>query len=136
MSITPIDEPQSDRPVAADTEATSGSLRRRIRARLRSVVASLPLGERLLSRGDHDSPRPRPRAHTGGLADEAVRPPDCPSVPNLPDRQRPFTYPTRNRSEQNPVELVAVESDDVVTISLPENEDAKITSDVWERVEP
>lgn len=134
MSITPIDEPRSDRPVAADAEVRTRPLSKRIGARVRSVVASLPFGDRLLEWRDREETRPE--THTDALADDAVSPPECPSVQNLPDRQLPFSYPTRNHPERNPVDLICIESDDAVTISLPENKDATITSDVWEQVEP
>ncbi|MBX0323029.1 hypothetical protein EGH21_08320 [Halomicroarcula sp. F13] len=97
----------------------------------------LPGADRLLSVGDdRGGDRPQSRVHIDGLADRAVEPPECPRVGDFPERDRPFTYPTRNHSERNQVDLVCVETGDRLTVSLPENPDATLTSDTWERVEP
>ncbi|MFC7028128.1 hypothetical protein ACFQH8_12890 [Halomicroarcula sp. GCM10025710] len=56
------------------------------------------------------------------------------SVSGLPDRRRPFTYPTRDRPERNPVDLVGETRQDTLTITHPDNPDATITSDVWDDV--
>lgn len=108
----------------------------RARQRLRSVVESLSVGRRCLDWFDtRGQDKPQSQIHTDGFADDVVAPPKCPSVGELPRRSRPFTYPTRNHAESNPVDLVSVEAGDRLTVTHPDNPDAKITSDVWEPVE-
>ncbi|WP_227015520.1 hypothetical protein [Haloarcula sp. JP-L23] len=137
MSLTPMDEPKGDHTGALPEVEDDPGLVQRFRLRARGFLRSLPGGNRLLSWGDdRGGDRPQSRVHIDGLADRAVEPPECPRIGDLPRRDRPFTYPTRNHSERNRVDLVCVEMDDRLTVSLPENPDATLTSDTWERVEP
>jgi len=131
-----MDEPRGARRDAPDADESSPSLVDRARHRLRSVVESLSVGRRCLEWFDtRGQDKPQSRVHTDGFADDVVAPPTCPSVDGLPERSRPFTYPTRNHAESNPVELVSVEAGDRLTVTHPDNPEAKITSDVWEPVE-
>jgi len=136
MVLTPKDETAGAEASGASEEGAVPSLRRRLRARLRDLMDALPFTERLRSRsvqrggdGRGTSADPTP------LADDAVSPPACPSVPGFPDRQRPFTYPTRNHGEGNSVDLIGIETGGELTISLPENPEARLTSDEWVEVE-
>lgn len=53
----------------------------------------------------------------------------------FPDREHPLTYPGRDLSEINPTDVVAVETEDGVRLSIPENPDATIVSDNWVPIE-
>lgn len=131
-----MDEPRGARGDAPDGDGRSPSLLDRARRRLRSVVESVSIGQRCLDWFDtRGQDRPQSQIHTDGFADNVVPPPECPPVDGLPRRSRPFTYPTRNHAESNPVDLVSVEAGNRLTVTHPDNPDAKISSDVWESVE-
>ncbi|MBV0923201.1 hypothetical protein KTS45_03220 [Halomicroarcula limicola] len=78
----------------------------------------------------------RGRSQTTARSDDEPAPTECPPIADLPERDRPFTYPARGHADANRADLVSVESGEELTISLPDNPDATITSDVWESVEP
>ncbi len=97
---------------------------------------TISLGERCFAWLDNRGrDKPQSKIHTDGFADDVVAPPECPSISDLPTRSRPFTYPTRNHTESNTVDLIAVEGGDQLTMTHPDNSDAKITSDIWMDVE-
>nr|WP_232794530.1 MULTISPECIES: hypothetical protein [Haloarcula] len=136
MSLTPMDEPRGARGNTDDGDVPSPSLLDRVRYRVRSAIETISVGERCsawLDRRGRD--KPQSQIHTDGFADDVVAPPECPSISDLPTRSRPFTYPTRNHTESNTVDLIAVEGGDQLTMTHPDNSDAKITSDMWMDVE-
>ncbi|WP_424004130.1 hypothetical protein ACOZ4I_06355 [Haloarcula salina] len=136
MSLTPMDEPRGARRDVSEGDGSPPSLLDRARQRVRSVAESLSIGRRCLDWFDtRGQDKPQSQIHTDGFADDVVAPPECPTIDGLPERSRPFTYPTRNHAESNPVDLVSVEAGDRLTMTHPDNPDAKITSDVWRRVE-
>ena len=136
MSLTPMDEPRGAGDSAAAGDVPPPSLLDRIRHRVRSAIETISIGEQCLQWLDtRGRDKPRSKIHTDGFADDVVAPPECPAVGDLPTRSRPFTYPTRNHMENNTVDLVAIESDDRLTVTHPDNSEARISSDVWESVE-
>lgn len=136
MSLTPMDEPRGARDSAAAGDVAPPSLLDRVRHRVRSAIETISIGEQCLQWLDtRGREKPQSKIHTDGFADDVVAPPECSSISDLPTRSRPFTYPTRNHAESNTVDLVAIESDDRLTVTHPDNAEAKITSDVWESVE-
>ena len=136
MSLTPMDESRGARARTDEGDVPSPSLLDRIRHRVRSAIETVSLGERCFGWLDtRGRDKPQSRIHTDGFADDVVTPPECPSISDLPTRSRPFTYPTRNHSETNTVDLIAVETSDQLTVTHPDNSAAKISSNVWEPVE-
>jgi len=136
MSLTPMDEPQGARSRGGNGEVPPPSLLERVRHRVRSAIETISVGEKCLQWLDtRGRDKPQSKIHTDGFADDVVVPPECPSISDLPTRSRPFTYPTRNHTESNTVDLVAIESGDRLTVTHPDNAEAKISSDVWESVE-
>nr|WP_242493307.1 MULTISPECIES: hypothetical protein [Haloarcula] len=136
MSLTPMDEPRGARARTDDGDVPPPSLLDRVRYRVRSAIETISFGEKCsewLDRRGRD--KPQSTIHTDGFADDVVTPPECPSISDLPTRSRPFTYPTRNHTETNTVDLIAVESGDQLTMTHPDNSAAKITSDTWMGVE-
>lgn len=107
----------------------------RLRTRFATFVRRLSSGLRASADEDDGVRQERPREALVHLADDSVGPPVSGSVQGFPDRHRPFSYPTRNLSDSNPVELVGTEDRDTLTIAHPHNPDATITSDVWVTVE-
>ncbi|MFC6865362.1 hypothetical protein ACFQGE_18100 [Halomicroarcula sp. GCM10025817] len=132
MSVTPKGGGTGGQSVPRD-DADDRSLTRRVLDGLTEVLRRVPGVRRVVPEGDD---RDRTEVSGDSLADTAVDPPQGGSVAGLPDRRRPFTYPARNRSERNAVELVGETRQDTLTITHPDNPDASITSDVWEDVEP
>ena len=136
MSLTPMDEPQGARSRGDNGDVPPPSLVERVRHRVRSAIETISIGERCLQWLDtRGRDKPQSKIHTDGFADDVVVPPECPSISALPTRSRPFTYPTRNHTESNTVDLIAIESGDRLTMTHPDNAEAKISSDVWESVE-
>ena len=136
MSLTPMDEPRGARGRTDSGDVPPPSLFDRVRHRVRSAIETTSIGERCLEWFDtRGRDKPQSKIHTDGFADDVVAPPECPSTSDLPTRSRPFTYPTRNHMENNTVDLVAIESDDRLTVTHPDNSEARISSDVWESVE-
>lgn len=74
----------------------------------------------------------------GSLGSDADPPEltDCPSVDGLPPRERPLTVPARDESWDNQPDLTVEETSDGLTLSMPEEPEATITSNVWEPIEP
>ncbi|MDQ2071780.1 hypothetical protein ACODNH_16030 [Haloarcula sp. NS06] len=131
-----MDEPRGARKRADDGNVSSPSLLDRVRYRVRSAIETISFGERCFEWFDRRGrDKPQSKIHTDGFADDVVAPPECPSISDLPTRSRPFTYPTRNHTESNTVDLIAIESSDRLTVTHPDNSEAKISSDMWEAVE-
>jgi hypothetical protein len=131
-----MDEPQGARNRGDNGDVPPPSLVERVRYRVRSAIETISIGERCLQWLDtRGRDKPQSKIHTDGFADDVVVPPECLSISDLPTRSRPFTYPTRNHTESNTVDLIAIESGDRLTMTHPDNAEAKISSDVWESVE-
>lgn len=60
----------------------------------------------------------------------------CPSMEGFPEREYLLTYPGRELSAINSPDVVRVETDHGLRLSVPENPEATLTSDVWMPVEP
>lgn len=136
MGLIPMDQPRGTGGETVDEDVNSSPLLERSKHLIRSAIERIPSGQTFLQWFDtRGQDKPQSRIHTDGFADNVVAPPECPTVSDLPARTRPFTYPTRNHTENNTVDLIAVESDDQLTVRHPDNPDAKITSDSWAPVE-
>lgn len=138
MSITPVDKPPD-----GDDEP-DGALSRRSSV-LRACVGRLVtwLGARVAEAGlgsdGQDATRSaRTAASDGGSDVEAtpVEPADCPAFEDFPEREQPLTHPARNLPGINTPDVVCIETEDGLRLSIPENPDAELTSDVWMPVEP
>ena len=122
MPLTPIDESRGDRPRPSRGQRAESSVTQRLWGRAKELLANLPVGgSRFVPPEDN--------------ADESAAGAETETVSALPTHERPFTAPARNDSEPNQAEPVSIETDTDLTISLPDNPEASITSDVWERVE-
>jgi hypothetical protein len=104
---------------------TSGSLTDRLlglvdalRRRLRDVADG----------GGSEAETDRDRAASDSAAFDLQR-------DGYPDRERPLTYPGRERSGVNTPDVVGVETEDGLRLSVPENPDATVVSDVWVPIE-
>lgn len=134
MSITPVDKPPDE------DDAPNGPLSRRsssLRAhvgRIFSWVADRAADVHSLVDGTERSPATgqvisadRPRSvHADGSG----------SLSEFPERERPLTYPARDVPGVNSPDVVSVETKDGLRLSVPENPDATLTSDVWTTVDP
>jgi len=60
---------------------------------------------------------------------------DCPAFRGFPDRELALTHPARNSPGINAPDVVSIETDQGLRISVPENPDAVLTSDVWTTVD-
>ncbi|PSP93949.1 hypothetical protein BRC91_07720 [Halobacteriales archaeon QS_4_62_28] len=60
---------------------------------------------------------------------------NCTEFDSFPKRAHPLTHPGRDLSDINPTDVVAIETTDGVRLSVPENPDATITSDVTVPIE-
>lgn len=120
MPLTPIDESRGDRPHTPREEHGDRSLPRRLWGQAKELLANLPVGGSLFAPRDD--------------ADDETEATDD-TVSDLPARDRPFTAPAGSHPDYNQAELVCIKTETELTISLPDNPEATITSDVWERVE-
>lgn len=137
MSITPVDKPPDG------DEPQDNALSRRS-SRVREYVGRFFswLGTRLSSAsGPADDDRsysadvPVARGETD-IEPKPVEPTDCSAFRNFPGRDQPLTHPARNSSGINTPDVVSIETDQGLRLSVPENPDAEMTSDVWMPVEP
>lgn len=136
MRITPVDKPP-------DGDDGSGEPSRR-RSTVRSYARRfLSWFGSLVTRTRHVSQRER-RSESRD-ADRAerdtsdLRPVDRtePVVSgDFPDREQPLTRPARDSTDINSPDVVGVQTEDGLRLSIPENPDAELTSDVWMTVEP
>jgi len=111
---------EDDRAATADT--ITGRVRTaldRLRERFESVVQ---LAERTTDA-------------TSGRSESGEQMENCTEFDDFPDRDHPLTYPGRDLSDINPTDVVAIETSDGVRLSVPENPDATITSDVTVPIE-
>ncbi|WP_226021422.1 hypothetical protein [Halomicrobium salinisoli] len=125
MSVSPADgprhSPESDPPDPGETSIRTrvgdagASLLDRVRSAVSNFVAS-----------DDVDPA------SAALLEE---PPGSPSMDDYPDREYPLTFPVRDRVGTNSPDVVALETEDGLRLSVPENSDAVITSDVWTTVD-
>lgn len=152
MTLRPADDPgprAQQRPVPDRQSGTQSTLTRGL-GRLGDYVRTLGTRLRRLFRSsDRDLPETDDRtvdaryrrrmleapSPFGGDAD-APELTDCPTVADLPPRERPLTVPARDESWDNQPDLTVEESDDELTLSMPEESGATITSDVWEPIDP
>ena len=121
--------PSSAPDVSSAQSDASDQTDRSVPGRLRDLVAAVT--RRLRERLDGDA-----------SADDGTR--DQPSQESAtfdldregyPDRDRPLTYPGREDHDVNTTDVVGVETDDGLRLSVPENPDAKVVSDVWVEIE-
>ena len=137
MSITPVDKPP-DGDDSQDSPASSGSSRlREYAGRFFSWVGGVVAKARSTTdRETTASSRNDPSGRATPAKPEPVRASDCPSFENFPGREKPLTHPARNSSGINTPDVVSIETQDGLRLSVPENPDAQMTSDVWMDVEP
>ncbi|WP_372480758.1 hypothetical protein ACAH01_07755 [Halomicrobium sp. HM KBTZ05] len=58
-----------------------------------------------------------------------------PELDRFPERARPLTHPDRELDGLNTPDVVGIETDDGLRLSLPNNPDATLVSDVWVTIE-
>jgi hypothetical protein len=119
--------PSSAPDVSSEQNDSSDQTDRSVTDRLRDLVAAVTR---------------RLRGHEDASADDGAR--DQPSQESAtfdldregyPDRDRPLTYPGRDSDGVNTTDVVGVETDDGLRLSVPENPDAEVVSDVWVPIE-
>lgn len=136
MSITPTDKPPDrDERTNGARSRRSGSLRARVAAVLRSLV------DRLRRDESDDLPtvvEPSGTDDGDDSSPEALERPatQAADLEGFPSRERPLTYPGREITGINSPDVVSVETEDGLRVSVPENPDATIVSDVWTTVDP
>lgn len=132
MSLTPIDEGRGTTSALPQRERSPPSRRERILAGLKSFVAALPFGRKLVPEDNSSQSKPDTRE----IPDDRDRNSSekQPSRP-LPKRTAPFTQPSQNGSGDNAIELVGEQNGETLTIMFPDHPDTAITSDVFEEVE-
>jgi hypothetical protein len=138
MSITPVDKPPD-----GDGEPDS-SLDGRS-SRVREYVGRFFswLGARVFGAGSRSNGREGAQSgsQVGSPDGTAVEAEPVDSIDNVafddfPERARPLTHPARNGPGINTPDVVSIETDQGLRLSVPENPDAELTSDVWMPVEP
>lgn len=138
MNITPVDKtPDGD-----DAEDSALSRRSSVfRAYLGRFVSWL--GNCVSSTRISTKSRDRSRSTSAEVLQpvtetepEPVKATDCPAFKNFPGREQPLAHPARNSPGINTPDVVSIETDDGLRLSVPENPDAELTSDVWMSVEP
>ncbi|ACV48673.1 MULTISPECIES: hypothetical protein [Halomicrobium] len=53
----------------------------------------------------------------------------------FPERAQPLTYPDRELDGLNTPDVIGIETDDGLRLSIPDNPDAAVVSDVWVPIE-
>jgi|GEM_PF-3455546 len=140
MSITPVDKPpDGDETPDEALSDRSWSLREyvgRVFSWLSGRVSSVTVHAG--SDGDaRDTEAASGRGETGSEQNpEPVSPVDCPTFRGFPSREEPLTHPARNSPGINAPDVVSIETDQGLRLSVPENPDAVLTSDVWTTVDP
>lgn len=135
MSITPVDKP----PDGNDESDETPSIRFwSLRAGLDRLFSWIL--DRVGSIEFHLEPRePRDRAPVADFDRPTVEGGDagaCGTIDGFSNRERPLTYPGRELSGINTPDVVSLETEDGLRLSVPENPDAQLTSDVWTTVDP
>lgn len=137
MSITPVDKPPDG------DEGSNGPLSQR--SSLHEYVGRFVswLGDHTVSTGlftdSVESSQSSSQAVSSQMEDEspqAIKSTDCPSFREFPNREKPLTYPARDSPGINTPDVVSIETEEGLRLSVPENPDAAMTSDVWTTVEP
>lgn len=136
MSITPVDKPpdrEERGPGASRRSAVRKSVGRFfawVRERVSAVLPSVEDREPALTVGS------TPSTDAGEAARPAVATKGSAAVSTVRERDHPLTYPGRDLQGTNPPDVVSTETDDGLRISVPDNPDATLTSDVWTTVDP
>lgn len=138
MSITPIDKPPDGEEPRDETLSRRSWSLRKYAGRFLSWLGERVAGATVRADGDGDS-RPVDESGTNGGTEsdpEPVTPADCPAFRGFPGREQPLTHPARNSPGINAPDVVSIETDQGLRLSVPENPDAVVTSDVWTTVDP
>ena len=136
MSITPVDKPP-------DGDDGSDTPRQRPSSLLKVYVGRFVswLGERFATAGDGSDSQTRSQAtgdpdKRGRTERTPAKAVNSPAFEDFPGRERPLTHPARDSPGINSPDVVSIETDAGLRLSVPENPDAMLTSDVWMTVEP
>jgi hypothetical protein len=121
--------PSSAPDASTDHDDSSGDTSRSITGRLRGLVDALSRHLRDVVDGDGSrADTDRDRAASDSAVFDLQR-------DDYPDRERPLTHPGRECSGVNTPDVVGVETEDGLRLSVPENPDATVVSDVWVPIE-
>lgn len=135
MSITPVDKPP-DGDGSGDTTQGRSSL---LGEYIKRFVSWLDdrLGEPDDSLQHQSQSRDRNDTTLQGSAElKQVEAVNSKRFENLPRREKPLTYPARDTPGINSPDVVGVETEQGLRLSVPENPDAELVSDVWMDVQP
>lgn len=124
---------EADDPTGDSVSGRFGSVRRRLRGAVVSRVTRL---RRRLGRIAAASRRYRSLGETPDEPPADGTAGRYPRIDGFPDRDQPLTYPGRDCRGINPPDVVGIRTNGGLRVSLPENPDATLTSDVWTEVEP
>ncbi len=133
MRITPVDEPPD-----GDDGSDRASSRRS--SSVREYVGRFCswLLARVTDPGTRSDRSEPARGATQAREPPALEPVDGAervTVPDFPSRDRPLTYPARDSEGINTPDVVGTQTEEGLRLSIPENPDAELTSDVWMDVE-
>jgi len=139
MGNSPSQKPFENPPSESESAAAGPSLLERVEFAVRSVATTIRSKCSVFTNLDFAGAfRIDEEELTTG--DERDRTPESDTTlddAGLPDRDQPFVRPVREEDGDNPPDLQFEEADDEDELSIyyPENSDATITSDTYERVD-
>lgn len=134
---SPTDEPTASASLLGKVTGAVRSFLGGVRTRL-SVFSALDLGSAFRLDGDEagrdadgdDRREAPPLEAAAGRTDHSSA-----DVDGFPARDRPLSRPARDSDDSNGPDLRATEDDGRLSIYYPDREDARISSDTWQRIE-
>ena len=136
MSITPVDKPPDGDDNSEDARSRGPASLREYFSRFVSwLVERAPVVHRP-ERARDGTPRDEASIRAREERVRAVDVNDERSFAGFPERERPLVYPARDLPGINTPDVVCVETECGLRLSVPENPDATLTSDVWTTVDP
>lgn len=138
MSITPVDKPPDGDDPPDSTLSRQSSLFREYVGRFLSWLGGCVSDAGIRSDSQERSGStgaPVSRVESDPTT-ETVESVDYPTFNNFPEREQPLAHPARNTPGINTPDVVSIETEQGLRLSVPENPDAELTSDVWMTVEP
>lgn len=137
MSITPVDKPPDGDEGSNGPLSQQSSLREHVSRFVSWLVdrtASIGL---LTDSPEHSQSSSQPvSSDAKDERQQAIEFNNGPSFREFPNREKPLTYPARDSPGINTPDVVSIETEEGLRLSVPENPDAAMTSDVWTTVEP
>lgn len=137
MSITPINEPPDPDERSGDTPSRRSSIRTSV-GRFASWLAArvTEVKQSIVSKKGERTETRTQSVRATSVAHDTIHVGTTRPSGGLTEYDRPFSSPTRELPDERGPTVISIETERGLRLSVPENPDETLTSDVWVTVEP